>query len=117
MIMLLYFHVVLSYGTVSLLTCLPNSHSHALPIFGITLCPKKVPIQSPVVPDRSMGCPSLLALTKKYPSGVTPLQKKHNSRKAVTQHHALVSGEASRLLPENYADQSAEQFIVTSAMC
>lgn len=38
-----------------------------------TLCPIKVPIQSPLVPDRSIGCPSLLALTRKYPSAVTLL--------------------------------------------
>jgi hypothetical protein len=30
-----------------------------------TLCPMKVPIQSPLTPARSMGCPSLLALTRK----------------------------------------------------
>lgn len=30
-----------------------------------TLCPRNVPIQSPLVPDRSMGVASLLALTRK----------------------------------------------------
>lgn len=30
-----------------------------------TLCPRNVPIQSPFVPDRSMGVASLLALTRK----------------------------------------------------
>ena len=35
------------------------------------LCPSNVPIQSPVVPLRSMGLPSLLALTMNRPSLVT----------------------------------------------
>jgi hypothetical protein len=39
-----------------------------------TLWPMKVPIQSPVGPSLSIGFPSLLALTRKYPSGVTRLQ-------------------------------------------
>ena len=38
-----------------------------------TLCPWKVPIQSPLAPFLSMGNPSLLALVRKYPSGVTGL--------------------------------------------
>lgn len=42
-----------------------------------TLCPWKVPIQSPLAPFRSMGCPSLLALVRKYPSGVMGLHGKH----------------------------------------
>ena len=39
-----------------------------------TLWPWKVPIQSPLAPFLSIGSPSLLALVKKYPSGVTGLQ-------------------------------------------
>jgi len=39
-----------------------------------TLCPWNVPIQSPLAPFRSMGKPSLLALVRKYPSGVTGLR-------------------------------------------
>jgi hypothetical protein len=39
-----------------------------------TLCPANVPYQSPDSPCRSIGCPSLLALARKYPSGVILLQ-------------------------------------------
>jgi hypothetical protein len=46
-----------------------------------TLCPKKVPIQSPVVPERSMGCPSLLALTARQ-------MIEHNVTNKTHQHQA-----------------------------
>lgn len=39
--------------------------------FTLTLCPWNVPYQSPDSPCLSCGCPSLLELAKKYPSGVT----------------------------------------------
>ena len=43
------------------------------PDMRFTLWPWKVPIQSPFAPFLSIGKPSLLALVRKYPSGVTGL--------------------------------------------
>lgn len=69
----------------------------------LTLCPSNVPIQSPVSPFRSIGQPSLLALTKNRPSGVTALRRQTGDC------------QGPRLTPVQTADHRFEQRFAPNA--
>mmetsp|Transcript_6580 Transcript_6580/g.16898 ORF Transcript_6580/g.16898 Transcript_6580/m.16898 type:complete len:210 (+) Transcript_6580:935-1564(+) len=50
------------------------------------LCPSNVPIQSPVIPFRRMGLPSLHALIRKKPSSVTGLKARSTTGRVCPEH-------------------------------